>query len=97
MGEKVLKWEGSSRRDLCNFVLVHGEMLGVVMASYNKDSILRIGKPLHSIGADVREIGIHEGSEYRVIYVANFRDAIYVLHAIHKGAQRTPERDLEFV
>jgi phage-related protein len=48
-------------------------------------------KPMTSIGEGVREIRVRDTSgAYRVIYVASFRDAVYVLHAFRKKAQRTP-------
>ena len=48
-----------------------------------------------SIGQGVREIRIRDASgAYRVIYLATFVDAIYVLHAFAKKTQRTPTRDL---
>lgn len=53
------------------------------------------GKPMASIGTGVREIRIHIGSEYRVIYVAKYADAVYVLHAFVKKSQRTAKRDLD--
>ena len=52
-------------------------------------------KPMTSIGQGVREIRIRDASgAYRVIYLATFVDAIYVLHAFAKKTQRTPTRDL---
>jgi phage-related protein len=52
-------------------------------------------KPMQSVGRGVREIRVRDGSgTYRVIYVARFQYAIYVLHAFVKKTQRTPERDL---
>jgi len=33
--------------------------------------------------------------EWRVIYVAKIADAIYVLHAFQKKAQKTGQRDIE--
>jgi phage-related protein len=48
-----------------------------------------------SIGQGVREIRIRDASgAYRVVYLATFVDAIYVLHAFAKKTQRTPTRDL---
>jgi phage-related protein len=32
---------------------------------------------------------------FRVVYVARFRKAIYVLHAFQKKSQKTSRRDLE--
>lgn len=41
------------------------------------------------------EIRIHERGEYRVMYVAKFAEAIYVLHAFPKKAQQTRQADIE--
>jgi phage-related protein len=52
-------------------------------------------KPLTSVGHGVREIRVRDASgTYRVVYVAMFRDAIYVLHAFVKKSQKTPAGDL---
>lgn len=51
-------------------------------------------KPMNTIGISVREIRIHAGNEYRVIYVAKFTEAIYVLHAFVKKTARTAKRDI---
>jgi phage-related protein len=47
------------------------------------------------VGLGVREIRVHTGLEHRVLYIARFDEAVYVLHAFQKRAQRTPKRDLE--
>jgi len=50
---------------------------------------------MKGIGEGVREVRVRDVSgAYRVIYIATFREAIYVLHAFAKKAQRTPSRDL---
>ena len=51
-------------------------------------------KPLPAIGPGVREIRIHSSGEWRVIYVANFFEAVYVLHAFAKKARRAPSREI---
>jgi len=50
---------------------------------------------MSSIGAGVREIRVRTGSEYRVIYVAKFAEAVYVLHAFEKRSQKTSQRAIE--
>jgi phage-related protein len=50
---------------------------------------------MKGIGAGVREIRIRELGEWRVIYVAKFTDAVYVLHAFQKKTQRTSRKDIE--
>lgn len=52
-------------------------------------------KPMHSIGHGVREIQIHKPHEHRVIYIARFPEAIYVLHAFEKKVQQTPQRHID--
>ena len=53
-------------------------------------------KPIKSVGPGVREIRVRDrASAFRVIYVATFSDAVFVLHAFQKKMQATPRRDLE--
>jgi phage-related protein len=53
-------------------------------------------RPMPSIGAGVREIRVRErAGTFRVIYVATFADAVYVLHAFQKKTQQTPKRDMD--
>ena len=52
-------------------------------------------KPMATIGSGVREIRVRDMTgAYRVIYIASFADAVYVLHAFQKQTQRTSQRDL---
>jgi phage-related protein len=49
-----------------------------------------------SVGAGVREIRIREESgAYRVMYVAKFEEAVYVLHCFQKKTQATPKQDID--
>jgi len=48
-----------------------------------------------TVGAGVREIRIHEDGEFRVLYVAKFEEAIYVLHAFQKKTGKTPKREID--
>jgi phage-related protein len=52
-------------------------------------------KAMPQVGPGVREIRIHILGEWRVLYVANFKDAIYVLHAFGKKTQKTARTDIE--
>lgn len=49
---------------------------------------------MSSVGAGVNEIRIHTGQEHRIIYVAKFQEAVYVLHAFEKKSQKTRDADL---
>lgn len=48
-------------------------------------------KPVASVGPGVQEIRIHTGVEHRVLYIAKFGEAIYVLHAFEKRTRQTPK------
>lgn len=53
-------------------------------------------KPMQSIGSGVKEIRIRDSDGiYRVMYVAKFEKAVYVLHAFQKKTQKTNHSDLE--
>lgn len=47
------------------------------------------------VGAGVIEIRAHLEGEYRVLYVAKFEEAVYVLHAFVKKTQKSPSLDIE--
>lgn len=50
---------------------------------------------MSSVGAGVREIRVRAADgAFRVIYVATFRDAVYVLHCFQKKTQATSRSDV---
>jgi phage-related protein len=53
-------------------------------------------KPMTTIGQGVREIRVRDASgAFRIIYVAKFLDAVYVLHCFQKKTQQTTKADLD--
>ena len=53
-------------------------------------------KLLPSVGPGAREIRVRDDAgAFRVIYVAKFEDAVYVLHAFQKKTRRTSQADIE--
>ena len=95
MEEKDLQWRGSSYKDLLSFPDESrrdaGYQLGFVQLGFEHCD----WKPMSSIGQGVKEIRIHVEGEFRVLYVAKYEEAIYVLHAFQKKAQKTPKRDID--
>jgi phage-related protein len=68
-----------------------GYQLGRVQEGRDPDS----WKPMNSIGPGVREIRVRDpAGAFRVMYVASFADAVYVLHAFQKKSERTARHDL---
>lgn len=55
-------------------------------------------RPMPSIGAGVKEIELQDDdkSQYRLIYVAKFEEAVYVFHVItKKTSESTSKRDIK--
>ncbi|MEA3275395.1 MAG: type II toxin-antitoxin system RelE/ParE family toxin [Pseudomonadota bacterium] len=53
-------------------------------------------KSMTTVGPGVREIRIRDATgAFRVIYVAKFSDALYVLHCFQKKTQKTSKTDLD--
>ena len=50
---------------------------------------------MSEVGVGVREIRIRILGEWRVLYVAKFPEAVYVLHAFQKKTQKTRKEDIE--
>jgi len=41
------------------------------------------------------EIRVHVAGEHRIIYLAKFEEAVYILHAFRKKTQKTVKRDVD--
>ena len=53
-------------------------------------------KPMTSVGRGVREIRVRDAAgAFRVMYVATFAEAVYVLHAFQKKTQQTAQKDID--
>ena len=51
-------------------------------------------KPFDDVGTGTREIRIRDASGiYRVMYLAKFEEAVYVLHCFQKKTQATSKQD----
>src|SRR5258707_8419664 len=92
--EKQIRWIGTAYDDLLAFPKdarkVAGFELGKVQAGLEPAD----WKPFDDVGAGTREIRIRDASGiYRVMYVAKFEEAIYVLHCFQKKSQATRKQD----
>jgi len=95
VAEKPVTWLGTSRDDLRGFPADARQVAGFQLWRVQRALDPNDWKPMPAVGLGVREIRVRTGREYRVIYLAKFDEAVYVLHAFEKRSQRTPKRDLE--
>lgn len=92
---KELRFVGTSLDDLAQFPVQAKRAAGFELWQVQSGLDPSDWKPMHAVGVGVREIRIHVGGEWRVLYVAKFGDAVYVLHAFRKKTQRTLRSDIE--
>jgi phage-related protein len=79
---KRIEWQGTSYQDLLDFPLDARRDAGYQLHKVQRGDEPSDWKPMKTIGAGVKEIRIQEASGvFRVIYVANINDRVYVLHA----------------
>ncbi len=90
-----MKFVGSCLNDLRDFPEEARRSVGFELRAVQNGFDPCDWKPMKGIGPGVKEIRIHVLGEWRVIYVAKIADAIYVLHAFQKKAQKTGQRDIE--
>jgi phage-related protein len=94
VSEKQIRWVGSSYDDLLSFPKdarkEAGFELGKVQAGLDPID----WKPFDEVGAGTKEIRIRDASGvYRVMYIAKFEEAIYVIHCFQKKTQTTSKQD----
>ena len=94
MSDKPLVWLGSSLEDLRAFPVEARRLAGFQLRRVQGGLMPSDWRPMQNVGPGAHEIRIHTNREHRVIYVARFAEAIYVLHAFEKRTRRTSTRDL---
>jgi len=93
---KPVRFMGSAKDDLSTFPkparIRAGHELFMVQFGRDPDD----WKPMTTVGPGTCEIRVRDqAGAFRVIYVARFEDAIYVLHAFQKKSRKTSRLDLE--
>jgi phage-related protein len=91
---KPVVWMGDSREAVREFSHDARQETGYQIMRLQRGQLPGDWKPMPSIGLGVHEIRIHAAKAYRVIYVAKFVEAVYVLHAFVKKTRKTSQNDL---
>jgi phage-related protein len=92
---KLLNFVGSSLDDLRNFPDEARRAAGFELRAVQNGLEPSNWKPMQIIGPGVKEIRIRVLGEWRIIYIAKFRDAVYVLHAFQKKTRKTSQHDID--
>jgi phage-related protein len=92
--EKQIRWEGSSLDDLLDFPTKPRKEAGFQLSKVQTGLEPDNWKAFEDVGAGVKEIRLRDNDGiYRVMYVAKFEDAIYVLHCFQKKTEATTKQD----
>ena len=95
MNEKPVVWLGDSRATVRAFPDHVREIAGFQLWRVQQGLEPNDWKPMATVGLGVREIRIQTEAEHRVLYVAKFTEAVYVLHAFEKRTRQTAKTDLD--
>ena len=97
MRDRTVVWLGSSRDDVRAFPADARRLAGFQLRRVQQGLDPNDWKVMPTVGAGVGEIRIHTAAEHRVVYVAKFIEAVYVLHAFEKRSRKTSKRDVDLV
>ncbi|HXI25776.1 MAG TPA: type II toxin-antitoxin system RelE/ParE family toxin [Pyrinomonadaceae bacterium] len=92
---KPLRFVGSSLDDLRDFPAEARRQAGFELYAVQRGLEPSDWKPMSVVGKGAREIRIHVLGEWRVLFVAKFHDAVYVLHSFQKKSQKTRRGDVD--
>ena len=92
---KQIEFVGSSLDDLASFPADVRRAAGFELWQVQSGLMPSDFKPMPSVGVGAFEIRLHIAGEWRVIYVAKFKNTVYVLHAFRKKTQATRHDDIE--
>lgn len=96
MDSKPVEFRGSALADLRSFPQAARREAGYQLDRVQRGREPDDWKPINSAGRGVKEIRIRDASgAFRVLYVAKFAEAIYVLHCFQKKTQKTRKADLD--
>lgn len=93
---KALQFRGSPLHDPRDFPISVRREAGYQLDKVQSGEAPDDWKPMATVGQGVQEIRVRDASgAFRVIIVAKFADAVYVLHCFPKKTQKTSKADLD--
>jgi phage-related protein len=93
---KPIEFRGNALDDLRAFPVSARREAGHQLDQVQHGNEPNDWKPIPTIGQGVREIRIRDvAGTFRIIYIAKFVDAIFVLHCFQKKTQRTSKIDID--
>lgn len=91
---KRLVWIGDSLERVRDFPPDARRAAGYQLERVQAGAAPTDWKPMPSVGLGVNELRIRVGGAFRVLYIAKFSEAVYVLHAFQKKSRKTAPADV---
>jgi len=94
---KPIEFLGTSQKDLREMPADVRHVLGTELMTIQFGGEPSHFKPMPEVGAGTYEIRYRDRANgaFRVMYVAKFANAVYVLHAFQKKTQKTAQYDIQ--
>src|ERR1700693_1435974 len=93
--DKPIDWRGSSLDDLREFPETARKQAGYGLRKLQRGEIPDDWRPFPEVGPGANEIRIDcLDGWFRVMYVAKFEEAVYVLHSFQKATRQTSKADV---
>ena len=93
---KVAVWLGDSLEQVRKFPGQPRHEVGYQLERVQAGKEPNDWKPMPTVGLGVKEIRVRDATgAFRLIYVARFANAVYVLHAFEKKDRKTPAPAIE--
>jgi phage-related protein len=88
-------WLGNSRSRIKTFPKEARDIAGHDLRKVQYGATPADWRSMPGIGPGAIEIRVHRPREHRLIYVASYAEAIYVLHCFEKKTRKTPALDID--
>lgn len=93
---KPVSFLGNSLDELKAFPQSARRMAGLQLDRVQRGLDPDSWKPMSTVGAGVREIRVRDAAgAFRVLYVAQLKQSVYVLHCFQKKSAKTSRSDIE--
>ena len=91
---KKVIWLGSSKERIKKWPEITKDIAGEELQRVQAGENPLDWRPMPDVGFGVKEIRVHNPGEYRVFYIANYPEAVYVLRVFAKKSEKTALKDI---
>ena len=98
---RAISWVKAARKEFDKFPMRAQEACTAALVLATEGGKSDIAKPMHGFGSGVFEIALpYRGDAFRVVYVVQIADAIWVVHAFQKKSTqgiKTPRHEIDLI